>query len=125
MRILLDSHTALWWMDDPDKIKKEAREAIANPDNQVYLSAASVWELGLKRAKGKLKLPDNFAELLRADGVDELPFTHAHATRSLILPPIHGDPFDRALIAQCQTESLHFATRDQFAPEYQIAILPV
>lgn len=125
MRILLDSHTALWWMDDPDKIKSEARVAIADPRNQVYLSAASVWELGLKRARGILKLPDNFAELLRDDGVDELVFTHAHATRSLALLPIHGDPFDRALIAQCQIESLHFATRDQFAPEYQIAILPV
>jgi len=125
MRILLDSHTALWWMDDPGKLTKEARDAIADPANQVFLSAVSVWELGLKRLKGKLKLPANFAELLKADGVDELVFTHSHATQSLGLPPIHGDPFDRALIAQCQLESLHFATRDRFASGYEIAVLEV
>ncbi len=125
MRILLDSHTALWWMDDPTRIKKKARDAIADPMNQVFLSAVSVWELGLKISKGKLKLPANFTELLKADGVDELAFTHAHATQSLMLPSIHGDPFDRALIAQCQVESLHFATRDQFASGYELAVLEV
>jgi PIN domain nuclease of toxin-antitoxin system len=125
MRILLDSHTALWWMENPARLKEEARKAISDPTNQIYLSSVSVWELGLKRSKGKLKLPDNFTDLLKADGVDEIPFTHAHANRAVALPAIHGDPFDRALIAQCQLESLHFATRDQFAPVYQVAILPV
>lgn len=125
MRILLDSHTAIWWMDDPSRLKESAREAISDPANQVFLSAVSVWELGLKCSKGKLKLPLNFAELMKGDGVDELAFTSAHATQSLLLPALHGDPFDRALIAQCQLESLHFATRDSFVGGYEVAVLEV
>lgn len=125
MRILLDSHTALWWMDDPEKIHPKARDAIRNPKNTVFLSAVSTWELGLKVSKGKLLLPSDFPQRMAEDGIEELPFTNAHAIAAISLPPFHGDPFDRALIAQCMEESLTFATRDGIAAEYRITVLPV
>jgi PIN domain nuclease of toxin-antitoxin system len=123
MRILLDSHTLLWWMDDPEKLSPAARAAIADPRNEVLASAVSIWEIGLKRSKGKLRIPENFADFLPENGILELPFSSAHAQASISLPAIHGDPFDRALIAQCQLESLTFATRDGVMGDYNIAVL--
>jgi PIN domain nuclease of toxin-antitoxin system len=123
MRILLDSHVLLWWMDDPERLKPSARAAIADPRNEVLASAVSIWEIGLKRSKGKLRIPDNFADFLPDNGILTLPFSAAHAQASTILPAIHGDPFDRALIAQCQIESLTLATRDTQLSSYNIGIL--
>ncbi len=125
MRILLDSHALLWWMDDPSRLQPGARQAIADPSNLVFVSAASVWELGLKVSKGKLRLPLDFHTLLQAQGIEPLAFTAAHAMASTGLPPLHGDPFDRALVAQCRLESLTLATRDTILGDYGIAVLPV
>lgn len=125
MRILLDSHTLLWWMDNPEKINPAARIEIANPRNEVFVSAVSIWEIGLKRSKGKLRIPENFADFLPENGIQTLAFTGAHAQTAVSLPPYHGDPFDRALIAQCQTESLTFATRDSMASNYRIGLLEI
>ncbi|MDP4624046.1 MAG: type II toxin-antitoxin system VapC family toxin [Akkermansiaceae bacterium] len=125
MRILLDSHALLWWMGEPSKLSPAARAAIANPENEVFASAVSIWEIGLKRSKGKLVVPENFVDFLPENGIAELPFTSAHAQSSVLLPTIHGDPFDRALIAQCQHESLTFATRDKVMADYNIAVLEV
>jgi len=125
MRILLDSHALLWWMDDPSRIRSAARAEISHPRNEVFTSAVSIWEIGLKCAKGKLRIPENFADFLPANGIQILPFTGAHAQASIQLPPHHGDPFDRALIAQCQIESLTFATRDAIAARYQVSLLEI
>lgn len=125
MRILLDSHTLLWWMNDPERIKPSARQEIADPLNEVLASAVSIWEIGLKQSKGKLRIPDNFVNFLPENGILTLPFTATHAQGSLSLPPIHGDPFDRALVAQCQLESLTFATRDTVIKSYNIGILEI
>jgi PIN domain nuclease of toxin-antitoxin system len=125
MRILLDSHTLLWWMDDPNRINPVARTEISHPRNEVFASAVSIWEIGLKCSKGKLDIPENFADFLPENGIQILPFTGAHAQASIKLPPHHGDPFDRALIAQCQIESLTFATRDSIAASYQIGLLEI
>lgn len=125
MRILLDSHTLLWWMDDPNKIHPSARAEISNPKNEVFASAVSIWEIGLKRSKGKLLIPENFADFLPQNGIQTLPFTAAHAQASISLPTIHGDPFDRALIAQCKLESLTFATRDSIMSHYNISLLGI
>lgn len=125
MRILLDSHTLLWWMGDLERLKPSARAAITNPENEVFASAVSIWEIGLKRSKKKLRIPENFAEFLPENGILILPFSGAHAQASISLPKIHGDPFDRALIAQCQLESLTFATRDSVMKDYNIAVLEV
>jgi PIN domain nuclease of toxin-antitoxin system len=125
MRILLDSHTLLWWMGDPSRLKPAARAAIANPKNDVFASAVSIWEIGLKRSKGKLTIPDDFIDFLPENGIETLPFEASHAQASVLLPAIHGDPFDRALIAQCQIESLTFATRDEVMREYNISVLEI
>lgn len=123
MRILLDSHTLLWWMDDPEQLKPTARREIADSRNEVFVSAVSIWEIGLKQSKGKLRIPENFADLLPGNGIIALSFSASHARASVSLPSIHGDPFDRALIAQCQIESLTFATRDSVMRDYNIAVL--
>ncbi|MFC7336179.1 type II toxin-antitoxin system VapC family toxin [Haloferula chungangensis] len=125
MRLLLDSHTLLWWMDDPTQLKPAARAAISDPSNLVFTSAASIWELGLKVSKGKLRLPLSFHQLLQENGISELPFTSEHAIASTTLPPLHDDPFDRALVAQCRLESMTLATRDSLLGDYGIAILSV
>lgn len=125
MRLLLDSHTLLWWMDDPSKLNPSARQAISDPANLVFASAASVWELGLKVSKGKLRLPTGFHQMLRVNGIEPLAFTAEHAVESMSLPAIHGDPFDRALVAQCRLETMTLATRDGMLGGYGIAILPV
>jgi PIN domain nuclease of toxin-antitoxin system len=125
MRILLDSHTLLWWMDDPTRLKPAARTAISDPSNLVFASAASIWELGLKVSKGKLRLPLTFHRLLQENGIASLPFAAEHAIASTMLPQMHGDPFDRALVAQCRLESMTLATRDTILGDYGIAILSV
>lgn len=112
-------------MGDPSHIKSVARAAIANPENEVFASAVSIWEIGLKRSKGKLAIPDDFADFLSENGIITLSFSASHAQASVLLPPIHGDPFDRALIAQCQLESLTFATQDRVMKEYNVAVLEV
>lgn len=125
MSILLDSHTLLWWMDDPAKLAPRARVMIADPANEIFASAASIWELGLKVSKGTLRLPLAFHEALADRGIRPLPFTAAHAMESVSLPAIHGDPFDRALVAQCRLESVALATRDGMLGDYGITVVEV
>ena len=125
MKILLDSHTLLWWMDDPSKIKPSAAAAIADPSNLVFASAVSIWEIGLKVSKGKLRIPTRFPSLLQQNGIEHLPFTAFHAITSTTLPAIHDDPFDRALVAQCRLESMVLATRDKMLSRYGLAIIEV
>ncbi|MEK7949884.1 type II toxin-antitoxin system VapC family toxin [Luteolibacter soli] len=123
MRILLDSHALLWWMDDPLKLSPKARAEISNPANAIFASAVSIWELGLKVSKGKLRLPLTFHEILGEHGIQSLPFLSSHAIESIALPEIHGDPFDRALVAQCLLENLTLATRDRILADYGIPVL--
>ena len=112
-------------MDDPNRIHPTARTQISNPRNEVFVSAVSIWEIGLKRSKGKLRIPDDFAEFLPQNGIQTLAFTGAHAQAAITLPSHHGDPFDRALIAQCQTDSLTLATRDSQMSNYNISLLNI
>jgi len=125
MRILFDSHALLWWMSEPARLKASALEAISDPTNLVYASAVSIWELGLKVSKGKLRLPEGFHATLELHGISHLPFTAEHAVCSTALPMIHGDPFDRGLIAQCRLESMTLATRDGMLAGYGVALLEV
>jgi PIN domain nuclease of toxin-antitoxin system len=95
MRILLDSRTLLWWAGYPQRLIPSARNVIAEPANEIYASAVSLWELGLKVSKGKLRLPADFEQALGANRIAPLSLTFRHAAESLRLPSIHGDPFDR------------------------------
>ncbi len=123
MKILADSHVLLWWLDDPQRLTPAARAAIADPANLVFFSAASVWEIGLKVGKGKLRIDGDVVAALQADSFEPLPITMAHAARSLTLPDMHGDPFDRMLIAQALAEGLVLATRDRLILHYDVPVL--
>ncbi len=123
MRLLADSCALVWWLGHPTSLAPAAREAITDPANEVYFSAASVWELGLKIRKGKLLMPHDFADVLVADGFSPLTVTVEHAAKSLTLPPLHEDPFDRLLIAQALVEGLVMVTRDATIRQYPVAVL--
>lgn len=120
MRLLLDSHVLLWWLEDPKFLDRKLEAILHDPKNEAYFSPVSIWELGLKVAKGNLTFPSNFTEILLADGFDELTVTSTHAIRTLALPRIHLDPFDRMLIAQALTEGLVLATRDAHISRYDV-----
>ena len=123
MRLLADSHVLVFWLENPAQLAPSARAAITSGRNQVFFSAASVWELGLKQAKGKLRMPAGWIDLLRADGFSELPLTVAHAEACHDLPLLHGDPFDRVLLAQARAEGAVFVTRDEILHRYGIPTL--
>ncbi len=120
MKLLLDSHVIVWWALYPGRLRTTTRDAIISPGNEVFLSAASVWELGLKIARGKLALPADYAPRLLAHGFEELGVITGHAARSTTLPPLHGDPFDRLLIAQALEEGLMLVTSDQAILRYDV-----
>jgi PIN domain nuclease of toxin-antitoxin system len=119
-RILLDTHVLLWWLIDSPKLGVTAREAIAAADNVVYVSAASIWEIAIKKSLGKLRAPDNFDHILEQEGFEELPVSVYHAEQAGGLPAHHRDPFDRMLIAQAQAEGLLLLSQDKQISAYGI-----
>ncbi len=125
MRLLLDSHVIVWWLDDDDALTPDARSQIAATDNDIFFSAASVWELAIKRASGKLDLNDpEFPDsLVRLDHFSSLPVNDLHAVRAAALPKHHGDPFDRMLIAQAVSEGLTIVTHDRKFAAYDVPVL--
>ena len=123
MKLLLDSHIIVWWLDDDRQLAPAIRAAISDPANHPFVSAASVWELALKIAKGNLKLPDDYINRLRADGFTELPVTIKHAVASTRLPALHRDPFDRLLVAQALAEGLVLVTSDDILTRYDVPVL--
>ena len=121
-RFLLDSHVVVWWLISPERLTAETRAVIATPGNDLLLSAATVWELGLKIARGKLRLPTNYVGSLIDEGFRELAVTVAHAARATALPALHGDPFDRLLVAQALEEELILVTADEVVASYPVPI---
>ncbi len=124
MTLLLDTHVFLWAASDPQELSPEAREAIEDPENDAYVSAAVAWEIVIKHARGKIALPlppaTFMSSRLRAAGFHEMPITQEHALAVAALPSIHADPFDRIMIAQAQCESVTFVTRDARSLMYPV-----
>ena len=118
MRLLLDTHILLWWLADSPSLSDRARELIADPDNAVFVSAVSLWEIRLKQSQGKLQLPADFQERLAGESFESLPLLADHTRQVASLPWHHRDPFDRLLIAQAQAAGLTFVTADQIAAQY-------
>ena len=116
MRLLLDTHALLWWWTDDERLSRKARAAIADDRNEVFVSAASAWEVAIKQRLGKLPgLPDaeaRFVELVAADGFMTLPMSQHHALRAGGYAQPHRDPFDRMLAAQSEIEGLTLVTCD-------------
>lgn len=119
MKLLLDTHVLLWWLDDPLLLSEVAREFIQDSGNEVLVSAASFWEIAIKRQLGKLKAPERIEGALIEIGLTELPVTISHAMMTERLPMHHRDPFDRLLIAQAMVESALIITRDSAFEAYQ------
>lgn len=124
MKLLLDSHTYLWWLSDGPELSAAARAALADPANLVLVSAASIWEIEIKRALGRLDAgsADLVAEI-EANRFGELPILSRHAAAAAKLPRHHEDPFDRMLIAQSQLEGLVCVTPDPAFEAYGVPCL--
>ena len=121
MRLLLDTHVLLWWFNEPEVLTDQAAEAIGDPANVVYVSAATIWEAGIKSAMGKLRGADRLVARVRAQGLDDLPIELEHAAAAAALPPHHADPFDRLLVAQAREEGLTLVTRDPRMSRYDVS----
>jgi PIN domain nuclease of toxin-antitoxin system len=125
MRLLLDTRILLWWLANSPSLSDRARELIADPDNAVFVSAVSLWEIRLKQSLGKLQLPADFEVRLAGESFENLPLLADHTRGVASLPWHHPDPFDRMLIAQAQAAGLTFLTADQIAAQYGDSVLLV
>lgn len=123
MRVLLDTHLLVWWFADR-RIPKRATELIRDPANQLYASAASVWEVAIKAALGKIEVkPETLLAGLRDGGFQELAVSSRHAAQVALLPMHHRDPFDRLLVSQCLCESMSLLTDDRALAAYGPAVI--
>ena len=126
MKILLDTHVALWALADSGKLLSEVLTLLKNIDNEIYYSLASVWEIAIKHKIYPNKMPmseETFVELCEEAGLRQLPITddHIFQLKNLIRPdeaPPHNDPFDRIMIAQAKQEDMRFMTHDSLIPWY-------
>ncbi len=121
MRLLLDTHVALWAIADDRRLGAAARSLIAAPQNTVHVSAVSLWEIAIKHARYPRDMPVSAADALRwfgEAGYELLDVTAAHAAQVEALPPLHADPFDRMLLAQAFCEPLALLTRDAQVARY-------
>ena len=127
MKLLLDSHSFVWWRDEPNKLSPPAFAEISNPSNDVFLSAVSVWELQIKIALNKFTIKGELETAVkqeqRNNGFQILPVQLSHALYLENLPPHHKDPFDRLLISQAIVESMILVTADPEFANYQVSLL--
>jgi len=121
MKLLLDTHLLLWAAGEPEKLSGKARALIDNSDNELLFSAASLWEIAIKRGLGRKDFQAD-ARLLRRglldNGYTELPIVSDHVVATESLPPIHKDPFDRILVAQATVEGITLLTIDSLVAKY-------
>jgi PIN domain nuclease of toxin-antitoxin system len=120
--LLLDTHVFLWWRANSRRLKAPARRAIESAEI-VFVSAATVWEVSIKVALGRLAIPDRIEAGVADSGFEELPIRFAHAALAGRLPRHHDDPFDRMLVAQATLERLTIVTHDERIRSYDVAFL--
>jgi len=126
MKVLLDTHTFLWWDGDPGKLSAHALELCQNPENTLLLSAASIWEMQIKIQLGKLKIELPLADIIEqqeGNGVETLPVHVSHVLELSNLPFHHKDPFDRLLIAQARIEEAVIMTADPVVAQYAVKVV--
>ena len=122
MSLLLDTHIVLWWLSDDPTLAAGIKDRLDHePD--VYVSAATIWEVTIKQSIGKLQKPDDLPERVRDSGFRHLDITAEHVNTAGRLPLLHRDPFDRMLIAQAKAEHLTLVTRDAKIAQYDLEIL--
>ena len=124
MRVLLDTHSFLWWVTDDPRLSPRAREIMSDGENHLFFSAASAWEIAIKARLGRLTIPEPIATFVPAqlaeNGIEGLPIGLSHALQVHSLPDHHRDPFDRMLIAQSQMENLPILTGDPWITRYPV-----
>lgn len=128
MKLLLDTHLLLWAAGEPEKLSAKARALLDDPSNTLLFSAASLWEIAIKRGLDRPDFTVDPAQLRRGlidNGYIELPISSAHAVATMHLPTLHKDPFDRLLLAQALVESITLVTADEVVARYPGSILPV
>lgn len=126
MKLLLDTHVLLWAAGSPEQLSPDARAMLENADNALLFSAASLWEIAIKRGLGRADFQVDARVLRRGlldNGYQELPITSEHAVFIDSLPPIHKDPFDRILVAQATVEGITLLTADEMVAQYPGPIL--
>jgi PIN domain nuclease of toxin-antitoxin system len=123
MNILLDTHVLIWWATDDPKLADPCRHMLIDPNNDVFFSSISIWEVAIKHAKGLLRLPPDLLRVSSQEaGLLEVAFSAAHAERVGDLPSIHGDPFDRALIAQALVHPFILVSQDEMIRRYPVTV---
>jgi len=127
MRILLDTHTFLWWITADDRLSQRSIELISNGNNELLFSTASGWEIAIKAGLGRLDIPDLLdrfvSEHLFRNHIGVLPVQLSHALHVYALPQLHRDPFDRLLVAQAQLEKLPILSSDRRIAKYEVEVL--
>ncbi|MBV8592898.1 MAG: type II toxin-antitoxin system VapC family toxin [Caulobacteraceae bacterium] len=123
VRLLLDTHILLWGFIDPGRLTRGESDALRSPDNLLHVSVASLWEIAIKARRGRLSVPADLPDLVRASPEFRLlAITAQHVWRVRDLPAGHGDPFDQLLVAQAQVEDLVLMTRDRAMGGYDVSI---
>ncbi len=124
---MLDTHVFLWMISALEKLSQTAKDIIQNPDNTLFISAISGWEIVIKHKLGKLELPDNagkyLLEQMRMNGIKDIPVLMEHSLKVLDLPDIHKDPFDRMIISQSSVEQIPVISGDQSIAQYNINVI--
>ena len=119
---LLDTQVFIWWMGKSRRLSKDLINLLHNPQNQIFLSVASVWEIIIKRAKHKLRVPNNIEKGINLSGFTILPIEISHVLGVEKLPLYHKDPFDRMLISQAVVEKLMIITNDEKIKKYPVKV---
>ena len=126
MRLLVDTHILLWFLEGNTSLSAAHRQIIAEPQNDVFVSIASLWETAIKISIGKLTLTASLADVIKqisAENIEILPILPAHVLQVSTLPFHHRDPFDRLIIAQAQIEKLSVITEDKYFADYKVKVL--
>jgi PIN domain nuclease of toxin-antitoxin system len=123
LKLILDTHAALWWLSDDARVGSEVARHLVDDTNEVLLSAVVVWEFAIKRSLGKLEGPEDLAATLLTAGAQPLPVTLDHAAAVATLPWHHRDPFDRLLVAQALIEGAALVSRDEALRSYGVQLI--
>ena len=124
MRLLLDTHTLLWTLVAPDRLSKNAAQAITAEESEVFVSIVSPWEMAIAKARGRMDPPNNLEAQFETRRFVLLPVSLRHTHVVETLPHHHRDPFDRMLVAQAQVEGLTIVTVDRLLRRYPVSLLP-
>jgi len=123
MKILMDTHILIWFLEDSKRLRSQYIDLLVNPINIIYFSSISIAEMAIKASKNKLRYPDDMVDLCIKQDFQELSFTSKHSILLKDLPLIHNDPFDRMLIVQAQGENILMMSEDKIFFQYDVQLI--